>query len=76
MLRSDSYNDFQQKIRKTLLEKVFPLVDEYEEKGKYPLSLIKELGSFGLMGIPIPSEYGGMGMDTLYYAIAVLCYVS
>lgn len=71
MLLSDSYTDFQQRIRDTLLEKVSPLVDEYEERGEFPLALIKELGSLGLMGIPIPSEHGGMGMDTLSYAIAV-----
>src|SRR5205085_3696637 len=33
--------------------------------------LVSELAALGLMGMPIPEEYGGAGTDTLSYAIAV-----
>jgi butyryl-CoA dehydrogenase len=32
---------------------------------------MKKLGEMGMMGIAIPTEYGGSGMDTLSYAIAM-----
>src|SRR5699024_11916065 len=36
-----------------------------------PRELIQKMGSLGLMGIPIPEEYGGSGMDFTSYIIAI-----
>ena len=44
---------------------------EFDEKGEFPKELISEMAGLGLMGIPIPEEWGGGGLGTTAYAIAV-----
>src|SRR5690625_1093485 len=41
------------------------------EKGHFPKETIKKMGELGLMGIPIPEQYGGSGMDFTSYIIAI-----
>ena len=38
---------------------------------EYPTDAVKKMGELGLMGINVPEEYGGSGLDTLAYAIAM-----
>lgn len=38
---------------------------------QFPKETIKKMGELGLMGIPIPEEYGGSGMDLVSYIIAI-----
>ena len=42
-----------------------------DEKHEFPLEIIRKMGELGLMGIPIPEEYGGAGADFLSYIIAI-----
>ena len=44
---------------------------ERMEKGEFPRELLAKMGGLGLMGIPIPEEYGGAGMDFISYIIAI-----
>lgn len=41
------------------------------ERGEFPRELLRKMGELGLMGIPIPEQYGGAEMDTISYIIAV-----
>ncbi|WP_409290721.1 acyl-CoA dehydrogenase [Peribacillus sp. SCS-37] len=41
------------------------------EQGEFPGEIIRKMGGLGLMGIPIPEEYGGAEMDYISYIIAV-----
>ncbi|MCJ7709546.1 MAG: acyl-CoA dehydrogenase family protein [Chloroflexi bacterium] len=50
---------------------VAPLVDEHERERRFPVELVRRIGEMGWLGIPIPEEWGGAGMDTLAYAIAI-----
>lgn len=52
-------------------EKVKPIAAELDETSRYPEELVREMAELGLMGIAIPEEYGGAGMDNLCYAIAL-----
>ena len=52
-------------------EKVAPVAEELDREHRFPYELVAELAELGLMGMPIPEEYGGGGGDTLSYAIAV-----
>jgi short-chain 2-methylacyl-CoA dehydrogenase len=67
--------DEQQLIRDTVREfaltRVAPVADELDREARFPYELIAEMAELGLMGIPIPEEYGGAGSDTVSYAIAV-----
>ena len=38
---------------------------------EYPEAQIKKMGELGLMGIDVPEEYGGAGLDTLAYAVTL-----
>jgi len=68
-------SDEQQLLRDTVREfavsKVAPVAEELDRESRFPYDLVAELAELGLMGIPIPEEYGGAGADTVSYAIAV-----
>jgi len=51
--------------------KIAPRAKEIDEKGDFPWENIKDMASQGLLGIPIPKEYGGAGMDMLSYCIVL-----
>ncbi len=58
-------------VRAFAVEKVAPVAEELDREHRFPYELVAEMAGLGLMGIPIPEEYGGGGGDTLSYAIAV-----
>src|SRR3954451_22503307 len=58
-------------VRDFAEQKVAPLAEELDREHRFPYDLVAELAELGLMGIPIPEEYGGGGSDTLSYAIAI-----
>jgi short/branched chain acyl-CoA dehydrogenase len=58
-------------VRAFARERVAPVAEELDREGRFPYELVSELAELGLMGIPIPEEYGGAGADTLSYAIAI-----
>ncbi|PLS03918.1 acyl-CoA dehydrogenase [Neobacillus cucumis] len=41
------------------------------EKGEFPRGILRKMGELGLMGIPVPEEYGGAAMDFTSYIIAI-----
>ncbi|WP_027963299.1 acyl-CoA dehydrogenase family protein [Halalkalibacillus halophilus] len=51
--------------------KIKPRAIDIDVKAEFPEDIFKELGELGLLGIPIPEEYGGAGSDTITYALAV-----
>jgi len=51
-------------------KKLKPRAEEFDAESKMDMSLIKEMGELGLLGITLPEEYGGSGMDALSYVIA------
>ena len=53
------------------IERVAPVAEELDREHRFPYELVAELAELGLMGMPIPEEYGGAGGDTLSYAIAI-----
>ena len=58
-------------IRDFMEKEVAPVVDEHEREHRFPVDVVRKLGEMGWLGIPIPEDEGGAGMDTLAYAIAV-----
>ncbi len=48
-----------------------PRAFEMDAKAEFPLDLIREMGAMGLLGLPIPEEYGGAGADFLSYCLAI-----
>jgi alkylation response protein AidB-like acyl-CoA dehydrogenase len=60
----DAARDFAQK-------EIVPVAAEFDESGEFPKETIKKMGEMGFMGVEIPEEYGGAGMDTLAYVLAL-----
>ena len=58
-------------IRDFMEKEVAPVVEEHEREHRFPVEVVNRLGEMGWLGIPIPEDEGGAGMDTLAYAIAV-----
>src|SRR6266545_1356643 len=58
-------------VREFAAERVAPVAEELDRESRFPYELVAEMAELGLMGIPIPEEYGGAGSDTLAYAIAI-----
>ena len=50
---------------------IAPIAAEFDESGEFPSETIKKMGEMGFMGIEVPEEYGGAGMDTLAYVLAL-----
>jgi alkylation response protein AidB-like acyl-CoA dehydrogenase len=50
---------------------VAPVAAHYDETGEFPHETIMKMGAQGLMGVEVPEEYGGAGMDTLAYVLAL-----
>jgi alkylation response protein AidB-like acyl-CoA dehydrogenase len=65
----------QELLRRTVREfsesKVAPVAEALDREERFPYELVKEMAELGLMGIPVPEEYGGAGADTVAYAIAI-----
>ena len=58
--------------RRIAQEKIAPSAEEFDRSGEFPLDNIRLLGENGLMGIEVPEEYGGAGMDPLAYVLAMI----
>lgn len=52
-------------------EKLKPVAAEIDRNHRFPTEIVRELGELGLLGVAIPQEWGGAGMDHVGYAIAI-----
>ncbi|HFC10086.1 MAG TPA: acyl-CoA dehydrogenase [Chloroflexi bacterium] len=60
----------QQAAREFAEQEIAPIAAEFDESGEFPMETIRKMGEMGFMGIEVPEEYGGAGMDTLAYVLA------
>ena len=59
-------------MTRTFIEReVKPVASRLDRQGVYPSELVKRLGELGLMGMLVPQEFGGSGMDLLSYVVAM-----
>lgn len=58
-------------IRDFMEQEVAPVIERHEKEHSFPVEVVRRLGEMGWLGIPIPEDEGGAGMDTLAYAIAI-----
>jgi butyryl-CoA dehydrogenase len=68
-------NDIQQQIdqmtRDFAAKQVRPLAAELDEKKRFPQDLVDQMAALGLLGMMVPDEWGGTGLDAVSYAIAM-----
>jgi len=68
---SDEHKMIQKAARDFAEKEIKPIAAEFDESGDFPIETIKKMGEIGFMGIEVPEEYGGAGMDTLAYVLAL-----
>lgn len=71
MILEPRYVRFREKVREFASQVIAPHAAEIDETCDFPRDMIREVGEFGLLGVPFPKQYGGAGLDNLSYAIAV-----
>ena len=68
---SDEHRMIRDMARDFAQKEIAPIAAHYDETGEFPDETIKKMGAQGFMGIEVPEEYGGVGMDTLAYVLAL-----
>ncbi len=68
-------NEEQKMFRKAMRDfaenEIRPIAQEIDASGQFPWDTMRKMAAMGMLGLPIPEEYGGAGADYLSYAIAV-----
>lgn len=68
-----SLNEEQQIVRDTARDfadkTIKPRAEEIDKNHEFPADIIKQLGEMGFMGVAVPEEYGGSGMDNVTYVL-------
>lgn len=69
------FTDEQELLRKTVRNfvdrEIMPYIKEWDEKQHFESNILTRLADLGLMGVCIPEQYGGSGMD--YNSLAIVC---
>jgi butyryl-CoA dehydrogenase len=68
-------NDNQKMIKNMVREfaekEIAPVAAELDQKEEYPTKILEKMAKLGLLGIIVPSEYGGAGLDTVSYTTVI-----
>ena len=69
---TDDQLAIQDVARRIARERIAPVAAEFDKSGEFPVETMKVLGENGMMGIEVPHEYGGAGMDAIAYVLAMI----
>ena len=69
---TEEHKMIQEAARDFARNSIAPIAAEFDESGEFPLDTIRQMGKLGFMGIEVPEEYGGAGMDTIAYVLAMV----
>ncbi len=58
-------------VREFAEKEVRPIASDIEEEMRFPVELLPRMASLGLMGMQVPEEYGGAGLDSVSYAMSI-----
>lgn len=56
-------------VRQYVKQSITPIIEDYAERGEFPVQIVKELGELGCFGPTVPEQYGGGGMDYISYGL-------
>ncbi len=71
LLLKEEHHQVREMARKFADEVVAPRARGLDENEEFPADIVRQMGELGFMGLPYPEKYGGAGLDTLAYSIAV-----
>ncbi|NLF13950.1 MAG: acyl-CoA dehydrogenase [Anaerolineaceae bacterium] len=69
---SEEHRMIQDMARDFAQKEIAPIAAELDVEACFPTETVKKMGELGFMGIEIPEEYGGTGLDTLSYVLAMI----
>lgn len=62
----------QDAAREFAQNEIAPVAAEFDLSGEFPSETIRQAGELGFMGIEIPEEYGGSGLDSISYVLMMM----
>lgn len=68
---SEDHQMVRDMVRKLATEEIAPRAAEYDRTREFPWDNIRKMAELGLMGVTVPEQYGGAGMDTLAYVLVI-----
>jgi short-chain 2-methylacyl-CoA dehydrogenase len=68
---SREQQDFVASVRAFVDTVIRPNVERWDAEHELPMDAVKQMGDFGLFGLPFPEEYGGAGSDFLTLCLAI-----
>jgi alkylation response protein AidB-like acyl-CoA dehydrogenase len=68
---TDEQREMQRVLRDLADREIRPRAAEWDEKQKFPVEVIKQLGELGFLGVIFPPEYGGTGLSYVDYVLVV-----
>ena len=73
---NEDYQAVQEMAREFAREVIIPGATERDHSGEFPTEIVGQLAELGLLGVFIPEQYGGSGLDILAYVLALeeICY--
>lgn len=58
-------------VREFAEREIAPHATAWDQESEFPAEVVRKLGELGLMGVPVPAEYGGAGADYVSYALVI-----
>src|SRR5947209_15785310 len=68
---TDVQSEIQSLARTFAREEIAPFADKWDRDSHFPVSVAHRMGELGFLGMLIPEEYDGLGLDTLSYLLAL-----
>jgi glutaryl-CoA dehydrogenase len=68
-LLTDEHKLIRETVRNYVKKDISPIIEDYAQRGEFPLQIVKQMGELGCFGPTIPVEYGGGGLDNLSYGL-------
>ncbi|MFJ4781963.1 acyl-CoA dehydrogenase family protein [Streptomyces sp. NPDC088794] len=65
------HDEFRKLVREFVAKEVVPNYSAWERAGRLPREIFEQLGSLGLLGMAVPEEYGGSGLDDYRYNVVL-----
>lgn len=63
--------DIRDMVRQFAQKEIAPRAAQIDEEDRFPREIVRKMGELGLLGIPVPEEWGGVGADFLAYMLAI-----
>src|SRR6201995_5501482 len=69
--KTDEQKAITEMVRQFVDEQIIPNAEHFDHEDEFPEAIVEQMKELGLFGVPIPEEYGGMGLDLTTYAMIV-----